>query len=111
MLLRVSAYSWLQGAHDAAFNTGHRYEPPTLLAALKAADFKIARVTYANTLLASPAIALRLLQRWHILALSDSTYTSPWINCLLTMALRLESRWLQKRNLPLGLSLWVLARK
>ena len=64
LLLRVSAYPWLQSAHDDAFNTGRRYARQAMVDRVQAAAFDLERVTYANTLMALPIIAQRLLQRW-----------------------------------------------
>lgn len=107
-LLRVSAYPWLYGAHDIAFNTGQRFAKVKLRQALEAAGFGIQRITYANALLAAPIILSRLLlqSRWHnsIPDLYDSTLS----NQLFANALRLEARWLQRADLAFGISLYVL---
>jgi SAM-dependent methyltransferase len=111
LLLRVSAHSWLHGPHDAAFNTGHRYEKREMCHALRRVNFVPLRVTYANTLLSGPAVVVRLLQRWHIVPFLPSLYTRPAPNVLLSAALRWEARWLRTRDLPAGMSLYVAARK
>lgn len=111
LLLRVSAHPWLQGPHDDAFNTGRRYTKQTMLAALERAGFAPLRVTFANTLLGPPIAALRLLQRWRMLPWLPSLYTTPGLNALLAAALQAEARWLRCHDLPVGLSLYVLARK
>lgn len=111
LLLRVSAHSWLQGPHDAAFNTGHRYDKSEMLRALHAATLAIERITFANSLLSLPAGALRLLQRWGLIPFAPSLYTRHGVNVLLGAALTCEARWLRHRNLPGGISLYVVARK
>ena len=111
LLLRVSAHAWLQGAHDVAFNTGHRYAIGELQHALHAASFAPLRVTYANMLLSLPVVALRLSQRLHPSPLTDGLYATTAVNRLLTLALSCEARWLRQVNLPFGISLYAIARK
>lgn len=109
LALRVSAYAWLHGAHDVAFNTGQRYDRAALEAGVRAAGFSIQRTTFANTLLAPPVIALRLLGRNS--ASNDNLYLSPTANRIVQWALQTEAVWLRYADLPLGLSLIVLAQK
>lgn len=111
LLVRVSAYSWLHGDHDEAFNTGRRYQQQELTTALHSGGFHLERMTYANSLLALPVIIQRLLQRWQLLAFSSHHDTAPVINNLVARLLRWEARLLQTINLPFGISLYVLARK
>jgi SAM-dependent methyltransferase len=111
LLLRVSAYPWLHGAHDAAFGTGKRYARGELLAAVRGAGFAVLRATHANSLLAPPVIALRLAQRDALHPQAEQLYGSSTANRVLGAALRQEARWLERRNLPFGLSLFVLAQK
>jgi len=111
LLLRVSAYPWLMGVHDAAFNTAQRFRRRTLLQALTCAGFSPVRITYANALLAPPVIALRLLQRWSLLPHTSKLYTDSFTNHLLAALLHGEARWLRHHNLPGGISLYVQARK
>jgi SAM-dependent methyltransferase len=111
LLLRVSAGPWLLGPHDVAFNTGRRYTRRTLDQALRRTGFTPERVTYANSVLAAPIAALRLLQRWRLLPFAPSLYNTPGIDALLAAALRCEARWLERHDLPAGLSLYVAARK
>jgi ubiquinone/menaquinone biosynthesis C-methylase UbiE len=111
LILRVSAYPWLQGQHDAAFNTGRRYYRRELAALLAAQGFQIERVTHANTLLATPVIVQRLLQRWGWLAVGETVYHVALANQLFALALRLEGRWLAKLDLPAGISLYAVATK
>jgi ubiquinone/menaquinone biosynthesis C-methylase UbiE len=111
LLLRVSAHPWLHGAHDAAFNTGRRYQRQELLTALHANAFQVERVTYANSLLALPVILQRFLQRWHLLSFAGHDTLSPVIHQQVARLLRWEANLLRTINLPFGISLYVLARK
>lgn len=111
LLLRVSAYPWLHGAHDDAFNTGRRYGRGELVHRVEEAGLDVRRVTFANTLLAPPVIALRLLQGWGVIPFAPTVYTSGVTNRTLGMALARESVWLRAHNLPFGVSLYLLAQR
>jgi hypothetical protein len=131
LILRVSAYPWLQGQHDAAFNTARRYYRQEMAALLAAHNFQIERLTHANTLLAPPVILMRLLQRWRVavgswqLALSHprgpsgratrhplpAVYHDSLANQIFAQALRLEAGWLATLDLPFGISLYAVAAK
>lgn len=111
LLLRVSAHPWLASEHDVAFNTGRRYARQELIDALLAGGFGVERVTYANTLLALPVIAQRLLQRWRLLPFESNHDISPFVNRQVARLLRWEATLLSITNLPFGISLYVLARK
>jgi len=111
LLLRVSAHPWLASQHDTAFNTGRRYQRQELIDALATGGFRLERLTYANTLLAPPVIAQRLLQRWGLLPFASNHEISPFVNRQVARLLRWEANLLPFTNLPFGISLYVLARK
>lgn len=111
LLLRVSAHPWLEGEHDTAFNTGRRYRRAEMVDALEATGFVAERVTFANTLLSPPLVALRLLQRWGRLALDDTSLAGEPANSLFARVLTLEAHWLRSADLGFGISLYVVARK
>ena len=111
LLVRVSAFAWLTGPHDDAFNTGHRYEAAELLQWLEEVGYSLERVTFANTLLSLPEGALRLFQRWRMLPFFPSLYTTRAVDVLLEVALAGEARWLEQHDLPGGMSLYAVARK
>jgi len=111
LLLRVSANPWLQSTHDLAFNTGRRYARQEIVETVNAAAFDLERVTYANTLLALPIMAQRLLQRWGLLDFSSNHALSPFVNQQVARLLVWEAHLLHPMNLPFGISLYTLARK
>lgn len=110
-LLRVSAHAWLYGPHDVAFGTGRRYGRTEFAALIAQAGLTPVRVTYANSLLAPAVVGVRLLQRWGVLPFSQELYDEGAVNRLLGWALRTEARWLRRRNLPWGASLFVVAQR
>jgi SAM-dependent methyltransferase len=112
LVLNLPAYDALRGAHDAAIHTARRYTSRRIHHLLKGAGLRPERVTHWNTLLLPVAAAVRLLTRRRAgEAGSDVHPTSPALNALLGAVLRLEEGWLQRADLPLGLSILALARK
>lgn len=111
LVLRVSAHPRLFGAHDRAFHTGRRYTRRELSHTLAAQGYALRRVTYANFVLGAPVAGLRLLQRRQWVPWRPGLYSSPLANRMVAGALLLEALWLCRANLPVGLSLWVVAEK
>lgn len=109
LLLRVSAYRWLTGQHDIAFNTGRRFGKGELLEIVRAAGFSPLRTTFANTLMTAPIVALRLLQRWGLAPFSETVYGDSLANRLICRTLMREAAWLHSYDLPFGISLYLLA--
>ena len=74
------------------------------------------RITYTNTLLFLPMLAVRLFHRARGFsseanATGEIEMPSPPVNALLSALLRLESLWLRVGVSPFGSSLLCLARK
>ncbi len=109
LLLRVSAYPWLYGAHDRAFNTGRRYTRDEVRQALQQHGFAFVAGTHANALLAPPVVLLRLLAQRD--QTNSSVYMSPLANRVVQAALRSEALWLRRAALPVGLSYFAIAQK
>ncbi len=113
LLVRVPAYESLRSSHDEAVHTRHRYTAAELRLKLEAAGFGVAKVSYANTLLFPVAALWRRYQRAQgpPQKVSDLRPTPPLINGLLKAILGAEARLLRHWGLPIGLSVWALARK
>jgi SAM-dependent methyltransferase len=111
VLIRVSAYDWLHGPHDVAFGTGRRYSAHELSDALNSAGFSPVRLTYANSLLLLPAIAVRLSQRQGRTRVEEQLETAAPLARLFTTILRGEAQFLRHWDAPAGLSLYAIARK
>lgn len=109
LLLRVSAYPWLYGAHDRAFNTGRRYTRDEVRQALQQQGFAFVAGTHANALLAPPVVLMRLLAQRD--QTNSSVYMSPQANRVVQAALRSEALWLRRVALPVGLSYFAIAQK
>lgn len=121
LVLRVSAYPWLLGAHDVAFNTGRRYDRDEVELAMASVGLRVLRTTHANALLSPPVIAMRMAQKWlaagadgEELVESESNtgiYGSPLANKVVGAALAVEAQYIQVADAPFGLSLVVAAQK
>lgn len=111
LILRVSAYPWLEGNHDEAFNTGRRFTASEIESFLHTHGFDLLRMTYANTLLAPPIMLLRLLERWGWARLNVANRVDSRLNTLLEQILKWEADWLQLHNFAYGISLYAVARK
>ena len=114
LLLRLPAYDWLRGRHDAVIHTERRFTTGGVADLLHEIGFAIDRLTYANTLLFPPALAKRLAES--LLpgggpGPSDISPNPRWLDDALAAVLGLEARWLRRRNLPFGLSVVALARR
>lgn len=112
LLIRVPAYNWLRGKHDEIVATRHRYTRNELVQKAKNVGFNIRRATYANMIL-FPIVLLRrffedLLSREET---SDLRPLPRIINALLAKILYFEAFLITKIDLPLGLSLFILAQK
>ena len=111
LIMRVSAHTWLEGPHDVAFNTGRRQRKSDLIALLQAQALRPMRSTYANALLMPPVAGIRLLQRQGILPMFETMARQTTLDRLMATVISAEAQWLRRRNLSLGLSLYLLARK
>jgi SAM-dependent methyltransferase len=113
-IVNVAALAILRGAHSALSREVRRYSKQDLAGRLTAAGFAVERLTYTNLSLFPAALAVRGVQR-----LTGRTEPSErdlqvpaWpVNSVFNLALRLESVWLRRFNLPIGTSLIAVARK
>ena len=111
LLVRVPALRLLWGAHDEAVYSRHRYRRAELRRLLEASGLRVLAATYANTLLL-PLLALRrTLDRLTGREGSDVGFLPAPLERTFRSLLGLEA-WLVRRvALPVGASLFALARK
>lgn len=111
LLLRVPALEMLWGAHDEAVHSRHRYTRGEVRRLLEGEGLEVLRLTYANTLL-FPVIAVRrTLDRWLSRHGSDVGFLPAPMEWTFRHLLGLESRLVRRLSLPLGASVFALARK
>lgn len=111
LLLRVSAYDWLASPHDQVFGTGQRYSGSDLRLVLEGGGWRLHRLTYANTLLLPLVAATRLAQQRGWLSTGTGLDVPVILGQQLQGVLEAEARWLHRRSLPAGVSLYALAQK
>lgn len=114
-LFNVAALDILRGSHSTLTGEVRRYTRPMLQARLDAAGFRVTRLTYTNGITFPLTLAVRLLDR--VRGRADMSSTTDLqvpmapINTLLDAALHLESLALRHVDLPIGSSLFCLARR
>ena len=121
LVLTVPAFQALWSRHDDANGHRRRFRGPGLRKRLTEAGFEVIRLTYFNTVLLPAIAAARMAQRVFQAGVSarehgatpslDFTFRFPaWIERGFEAAFRLEAWWLWYANLPVGVSLCVVAR-
>jgi len=111
LLVRVPALGLLWGAHDEAVHSRHRYTRSEVKALVGAAGLEIVRSTYANFFLFPLLAVRRSLDRITGRHGSDVQFLSPTLERAFLGLLRLEARLIPHVSLPIGASVFALARK
>lgn len=112
IIATVPALPSLWGPHDEQNHHRRRYRRPGLVAALETAGFRVERVTYFNSLLLPLGYVERLAARALRLE-SDPAVALPSkpVNAVLRGIFGLETALLRALDLPLGMSLLIVATK
>ncbi|MBC6700483.1 class I SAM-dependent methyltransferase [Hymenobacter puniceus] len=117
MIVFVPAFQMLWTRHDEVNHHFRRYTGTHLRQVLQQAGLQLERTSYWNSTLFFPTTAVRLLQRLLVRSRSDIPYTGdlkqlpPWLNGLLSRLLKTENTILQHLPLPVGVSVFAIARK
>jgi len=113
LLLRVPAFDWLRGTHDARVSTAHRYTAKELAGKLVKSGFEIELLSYANMILFPLALLKRFAERWRLAPQQDSDLALEVgvFSGLLKSCLVFESRWIRHWRFPFGLSVVAVAKK
>jgi ubiquinone/menaquinone biosynthesis C-methylase UbiE len=115
LMMNLPALEWLKGQHDLAVNIVHRYTPKQLKKQLAQQGFEIKKMSFANSLLFPLVAPYRLATNWFSTdnddPRSDVFLPSRPINSALAWIMQLESRLISHFSLPIGMSLFVVARK
>ena len=111
LLVRVPALRALWGAHDEAVHSRHRYTRGELRALLEEQGLALLRLTYGNCLLFPLVAARRTLDRLTGRQGSDVGFLPAPLEWAFRTVLRGEAALLRRASLPLGTSLFALARK
>jgi ubiquinone/menaquinone biosynthesis C-methylase UbiE len=115
LMMNLPALEWLKGQHDLAVNIVHRYTPKQLKTQLTKQGFEIEKMSFANSLLFPLIVPYRLASNWFPTdndgPRSDVFLPSRLINNVLKRVMALESHLIPYFDLPIGMSLFVVARK
>jgi hypothetical protein len=111
LLLRVPAYDWLRGRHDAAVHTARRFSLAGMTALLRESGMVLLHRSHANSFLLPFALARRLGDRLrpHGSGPSDVSLAYGPLDRILGAVLSLEAPLASRWCLPFGLSLYFLA--
>lgn len=111
LLLRVPALMMLWGGHDEAVHSRHRYTRSEVVRLLAGSGLEVLRASYGNTILL-PLVALRRgLDRLTGRQGSDVAFLPPPLEWAFRSLLQLEARIVRRASLPVGASVFALARR
>ncbi len=115
-IVQLPAYQWLWSAHDVAVGHQRRYSARELRAKIARVGLAVERVTHTNALLFPVSVVERLARRSALRngnsVQSDLATPLPrWIDTSFGALTAAEMRAVARVDLPLGLSVLVIARK
>lgn len=111
LLLKAPALKILWGAHDEAVLSRHRYTRSEMEALVEAAGLTLVRSSYANSLLFPVLLTRRYLDRALNRHGSDVALLPPLLEKAFGTLLSIEAALLGWINLPIGASVFAVARK
>ena len=111
ILVKAPALKILWGAHDEAVFSRHRYTRGEFEALLEGAGLHLVRSTYANSLLFPVLLSRRFLDRAFNRHGSDVSLLPPFLERLFGGLLTIEAGLLGAFDLPIGASVFAVARK
>ncbi|NJD90146.1 MAG: methyltransferase domain-containing protein [Geobacter sp.] len=117
LILNLVAHEFLRSSHDVAVLTRKRYTRQEVLELLKQCGFMIESATYRLGFLFFPIAVARVIRKAVYAAKlpesvpSDLTAPNPLLNRLLLWFARQENRWLLSGQMPIGTSIFLVARK
>jgi len=109
LVATVPALPWMWSEHDVRHHHKRRYTRRSLTAHLEAAGFAVGYMSYFNTLLLPAAVLQRTAKKLLGLRADDDAMPPLWLNSALAWLFEREAPWLERRRLPIGLSLAVVA--
>jgi SAM-dependent methyltransferase len=111
-IINLPAHNYLRRAHDDRIHTRQRYSKGELRLKLQNSNFKIMKITYRNTFLLFVLLFIKL-SRSKILQNADSDVNpvNNIVNSILYSLLKIENLLLKTINLPLGSSVFCIAKK
>lgn len=113
LILNLPAFEFLRGNHDRIVWTRERYTRNKLCDKMMNAGFEVLKCSYRNMILFPVVYVKRLTDRWgkHESAQSDLKPLPFWLNGFFYFISQYENRIINYSNLPVGSSLFCLAKK
>jgi SAM-dependent methyltransferase len=113
-IVHVPAHPWMWSPHDEAMHHVRRYTRSELAGRIQAAGLEPLLLTYTFGGILLPAAAVRAWKRRGTRTTTaeraDFDVAPRWMNRTLAAWQRVEAAWLERGNLPLGLSLAAIVR-
>lgn len=110
LFVTVPAYAWLWSRHDEMLGHRRRYTARALRRAAERGGYAVERLTYFNTLLAPPIMAVRLARAALGRPGHDLDRPAPTLNRALAACFSAEARLLRWVSPPFGISILLAAR-
>ena len=111
LFVTVPAYAWLWSRHDELLGHRRRYTARALRQVAERAGFTVERLTYFNTILAPPIMAVRIVRAALRRPGHDLDRPAPWLNRALAACFSAEARLLRWTSPPFGISILLVARR
>lgn len=113
VIVRVPAHKWLRLSHDTHVHTRERYSKSELREKLRGSGFTIERISYINMLLFPLALLKQILEGIKPAKKTTSSIADvpKLINGVLSRLLSLETFFLRRTSLPIGIGLVAVCRK
>jgi len=103
LFVTVPAYAWLWSRHDELLGHRRRYTARALRRAAEGGGYTVERLTYFNTLLAPPIMAVRLARAALRRPGHDLDRPAPLVNRALAACFSAEARLLRWVSPPFGI--------
>ncbi|MDQ2651014.1 MAG: class I SAM-dependent methyltransferase [Actinomycetota bacterium] len=113
LILTVPAYAWAWSDHDVRLGHRRRYTRSSLLAVAERADLEVLRITYFHSWLVPIAWLVRRTPIGRLLpgSAEDASFVNHRVNAFLGRVVGVERRVLHRFDLPIGLSILLVARR
>ncbi len=111
-LFFVPAFMWLWGVQDDISHHRIRYTRKQIVERIEKAGYKVERATYANWTFFAPILAGRLIMKiTGLKPASENNINVSALNGVFGKLFSAERHWLRNFNVPLGVSIVIVARK
>jgi glycosyltransferase involved in cell wall biosynthesis len=113
VVIAVPAYQWAWSDHDVRLGHRRRYNRPQLVGVADAAGLEVLRCTHFHSWLTPIAWLVRRTPLRRLAgdgSAEEASFGNAWINRALQLVTDVERTWLARNDLPVGLSILLVAR-